>query len=323
VSGWDDPRMPTIAGLRRRGYTPEAIRDFCERIGVAKNEALVDVAPARALPARGPQQARAPRDGGAAAACVWSSRTTRTIRRRCWRRSTIPRIRAWNAAGAVRARALHRAGRLPRGSAEEVLPPVPRQRGAAALRLHRAVRRGGQGRAHGEPVEVRCVYRPGDARRGRARRPAGQGDDTLGLGRPRGGGRRATLRSPVRHPFPAAPRTATGRRISTPPRSNGSWAVAWSRASARPRPVRVISSSAQGISAPTRRDSAPGRPVFNAPCPLRDSWARSRRRRRSSPRYGGCARAAEAQRVTIRPEAAPPRPTDGSASERSIAWNTA
>ena len=36
VSGWDDPRMPTIAGIRRRGYTPEAIRDFCERIGVAK-----------------------------------------------------------------------------------------------------------------------------------------------------------------------------------------------------------------------------------------------------------------------------------------------
>jgi glutaminyl-tRNA synthetase len=44
VSGWDDPRMPTIAGLRRRGYTPEAIRDFCERIGVAKNDALIDVA---------------------------------------------------------------------------------------------------------------------------------------------------------------------------------------------------------------------------------------------------------------------------------------
>jgi glutaminyl-tRNA synthetase len=44
VSGWDDPRMPTIAGLRRRGYTAEAIRDFCERIGVAKKDALVDVA---------------------------------------------------------------------------------------------------------------------------------------------------------------------------------------------------------------------------------------------------------------------------------------
>ncbi len=44
VSGWDDPRMPTVAGLRRRGYTPEAIRDFCARIGVAKNDSVVDVA---------------------------------------------------------------------------------------------------------------------------------------------------------------------------------------------------------------------------------------------------------------------------------------
>lgn len=44
VDGWDDPRMPTISGLRRRGYTPEAIRDFCERIGVAKSNSLVDAA---------------------------------------------------------------------------------------------------------------------------------------------------------------------------------------------------------------------------------------------------------------------------------------
>ena len=44
VRGWDDPRMPTISGLRRRGYTPAAIRDFCERIGVAKSNSTVDVA---------------------------------------------------------------------------------------------------------------------------------------------------------------------------------------------------------------------------------------------------------------------------------------
>ncbi|MDD4102687.1 MAG: glutamine--tRNA ligase/YqeY domain fusion protein [Kiritimatiellae bacterium] len=44
VSGWDDPRMPTVCGLRRRGYTPEAIRDFCERIGVSKYESQTDVA---------------------------------------------------------------------------------------------------------------------------------------------------------------------------------------------------------------------------------------------------------------------------------------
>ena len=43
VSGWDDPRMPTISGIRRRGYTPESIRDFCERIGVAKADSLVDI----------------------------------------------------------------------------------------------------------------------------------------------------------------------------------------------------------------------------------------------------------------------------------------
>ena len=44
VSGWDDPRMPTLAGIRRRGYTPEAIRTFCERIGVAKRNSIVDIA---------------------------------------------------------------------------------------------------------------------------------------------------------------------------------------------------------------------------------------------------------------------------------------
>jgi len=43
VSGWDDPRMPTLVGLRRRGYTPEAIRNFCERIGVAKTNSIVDI----------------------------------------------------------------------------------------------------------------------------------------------------------------------------------------------------------------------------------------------------------------------------------------
>jgi glutaminyl-tRNA synthetase len=44
VNGWDDPRMPTLSGLRRKGYTPEAIRNFCERIGVAKRDSTVDIA---------------------------------------------------------------------------------------------------------------------------------------------------------------------------------------------------------------------------------------------------------------------------------------
>ncbi len=44
VTGWDDPRMPTLSGLRRRGFTPESIRNFCDRIGVAKKESMVDIA---------------------------------------------------------------------------------------------------------------------------------------------------------------------------------------------------------------------------------------------------------------------------------------
>lgn len=43
VTGWDDPRMPTVSGLRRKGYTAEAIRNFIERIGVAKRENLIDI----------------------------------------------------------------------------------------------------------------------------------------------------------------------------------------------------------------------------------------------------------------------------------------
>ena len=44
VTGWDDPRMPTLAGMRRRGYTPDAIREFCERVGVARRDNVVDIA---------------------------------------------------------------------------------------------------------------------------------------------------------------------------------------------------------------------------------------------------------------------------------------
>ena len=43
VDGWDDPRMPTISGLRRRGYTPKSIRKFAEEVGVTKRDSIIDV----------------------------------------------------------------------------------------------------------------------------------------------------------------------------------------------------------------------------------------------------------------------------------------
>ena len=67
VSGWDDPRMPTLCGLRRRGYTPTSIRNFCERIGVAKSAQHGGVRLPGALPARGPQRHRRAHDG---ACCI-------------------------------------------------------------------------------------------------------------------------------------------------------------------------------------------------------------------------------------------------------------
>jgi glutaminyl-tRNA synthetase len=60
VSGWDDPRMPTVAGMRRRGVTPEALRDFAERIGVAKNNSLVDIGKLE-FAIRGDLERRSPR----------------------------------------------------------------------------------------------------------------------------------------------------------------------------------------------------------------------------------------------------------------------
>ena len=63
VRGWDDPRMPTISGMRRRGYTPEAIRNFCKRIGVSKTNGSTELVAARILRSRRPEPALLARDG--------------------------------------------------------------------------------------------------------------------------------------------------------------------------------------------------------------------------------------------------------------------
>ena len=85
VTGWDDPRMPTLSGLRRRGYTPEAIRNFCERIGVAKRNSVVDLALLEYCRARGLESPRPAGHGECCSRCGWSSIITRRTRWKIWR----------------------------------------------------------------------------------------------------------------------------------------------------------------------------------------------------------------------------------------------
>ncbi len=198
VSGWDDPRMPTIAGLRRRGVPPEAIRDFVKRIGVAKANSVVD-------------------------AGVFDFSVREVLNKSALRRMAVLRplkvvienypegqteeLDAVNhpddaSAGSRKLRFsprdLRRARRLHGERAQEVLSPHAGQGGAAALRLFRDLPRGGEecrGRGGGAALHLRS----GDARRQYpAGRAQGAGDAALGVGGGLGAGGGAALQSAVR-----------------------------------------------------------------------------------------------------------------------------
>ena len=171
VSGWDDPRMPTISGLRRRGYTPEAIRRFADEIGVAKRENVVDVGLLEFC-VRDDLNRRAPRVRWPCfvrfASC---SRTTPTTRSRTWTSSTTRRIRR-----PARARCRSRRCCYIEHDDFRVDPPKKffrlapgrevRLRNAYLITCREAVMD-----EHGVIVELRCTYDPatrgGDAPDGR------------------------------------------------------------------------------------------------------------------------------------------------------------
>ena len=135
VSGWDDPRMPTIAGLKRRGVPPAAIREFVKRIGVAKANSVVDVGmlefcireelnrtALRRMAVLRPLEGRDRELSGRPARGARGGQSSR-------------RSRARHAKNRVRPRALYRARRFHGKPAEEILPPFAGQRSAAALCL--------------------------------------------------------------------------------------------------------------------------------------------------------------------------------------------
>ena len=146
VSGWDDPRMPTLAGLRRRGYTPESIRKFCDLVGVAKRQNVIEIALLE----------HAIRDDlNAKASRVLAVLKPLKVVIENYPEDQVEHLDAVNnpenpdggsPTAPLLPGAVHRAGRLHGRPAQEVLPPGPGPRGAAALRLLHHLHRGGQGR---------------------------------------------------------------------------------------------------------------------------------------------------------------------------------
>jgi len=157
VAGWDDPRMPTLSGMRRRGYPPEAIRRFCREIGVSKVNAVV---PLERLEE-----------------CV-----------RDVLNKTAPRrlaVRGGHPEDPLLPGDLHRARGLHRGAAAEVLPPGAGARGAPAIRVLHQVRRRHK-RREGGGRRAALHLRPRDQGREGPRRPQGEGHHPLGFRGARG-----------------------------------------------------------------------------------------------------------------------------------------
>ena len=138
VSGWDDPRMPTICGLRRRGYTPEAIRDFCDRIGVAKIDSVVDIALLEHC-LREDLNKRAPRVMARAAAAEGGDRQLPGRPGRGAGRGQQPRGPGARARARSRSRACSTSSRTTsaRSRRRSIYRLAPGPGGAAALRLPR------------------------------------------------------------------------------------------------------------------------------------------------------------------------------------------
>jgi len=183
VAGWDDPRMPTLCGVRRRGYTPDALKMFCDKIGVSKRDQLMDIQLLEW--------------------CVRQDLNARANRYMVVQDPVKVKITNWpeglvewydcplNPAEPEGATRLHG------GRAEQVLPPQAGRRSASEVHLYHQVREGRQGR-RGQHRRAGMQLRPLH-QAGLRRMAFRQGHHPLGLLRPREGNRAAQLRPPL-HP---------------------------------------------------------------------------------------------------------------------------
>jgi glutaminyl-tRNA synthetase len=272
VSGWDDPRMPTVSGLRRRGYTPEAIRDFCDRIGVAKNNALIDVAHLEHC-VRDDLNRRAPR-------VMAVLRPLRLVIDN-YPEDRVEEVEAVNnpedPAAGTRKVPFSRVLLIERDDFRETPPPKYfRLSPGAEVRLRYAyiVRCTGvvKDETTGEVVEVRCTYDP-----------ATRGGDAPDRRRIKG-----TIHWVSRdHAAPAEVRLYDRLFTRPDPGGDDDW-----RTSLNPRSLEILTGCrvepGLAAAAPGSRyqferlgyfcadpvDSRPGTAVFNRTVPLRDTWSR-------------------------------------------------
>ena len=266
--------MPTLAGMRRRGYTPEAIRAFCERIGVSKRDSMVDVALLEHCAARRPERALAARHGVLRPLKVVIDNYPEGQVEELDAPYNPEKPDGPHAQGAVLARALHRARRLPRGSRRRSGSAWPRGRRCACatrciIRCNEVVKDDA-----GEVVELRCTWDP--ATRAAATPPMGARSKGPSTGcRPRTRpGRGPALRSavlavenPLKDKDVDWKTHLNPRSLEVLTRTRGS-----SRASPMPPSSTRSSSSGSAISASTEIVET-GQLVFNRTISLKDSWA--------------------------------------------------
>ena len=160
VAGWDDPRMPTLSGLRRRGVTPEAIRAFCDMTGVTKTNAMIDIAKFE-FAIRDDLNRRVPRvmavsDPLKVVITNWEGGRGRDAGRS---QLSARRPTRGLTVRPLRPRALDRARRLRGASPQGLSPARAGRRGPTSVRVLHSLRRGPQGRGR-KRHELRCSYDP-------------------------------------------------------------------------------------------------------------------------------------------------------------------
>ena len=267
VAGWDDPRMPTLAGMRRRGYTPEAIRNFAERIGVAKRENLVDLALLEYC-VREDLNRRAPRVMGVL-------RPLKVVIEN-YPEGQVEELEAVNnpedPAAGTRKVPFSRELYIEREDFMEE-PPKKFYRLAPGreVRLRYAyyikcveVVKDAAGRGGGAALHLR----PGDQGRLRPGRPQGEGHPALGLGGPRRAGRGAPLR-PALHPARARRRPRRRFHGGPQPRFPGGAEVLppGTRPGHTPRPGSFYQFERQGYFCADLRIRPPAPRSSTAPSP--------------------------------------------------------